>query len=472
MSKMKKLVLLFMVMVLALAFVACGEEETPADNKTTPTTSAGGNQATPTTGAPEDTRDLKGLEVVIADWWTADDYNVPKTTYEEEYWAFQDEMMKAHNYTIVRKNVATWSEMTEQAMLSISTNQPLGSVIVLDSGFVASLLDKGLFADVSDIEEFDFKEDKWNKAVLDVMTVGDAVYGFAGSTEPRTGVFFNMDLFKELGVDAELPYDLQAAGQWTWDEFKKLAKQLTQDTNNDGQNDVYGIASFSSDFFQACLLSNDTDVIVKDEDGNLMVNTSDPAVLEALDWGRSFYDEGLHMPKPEGDDVQWDWFVQAFQEQKTAMRVCEEYNVSSINQYGFKFGFVCFPQGPSAESMISIVRENILVIPKCDATKNIIGDIAYAYNIFTDRAPGAEDDDTAWKGGYEALFTDERAVNETLDYMINKLDQRMTSTILLSDYSKDWVYDIDAGAATPAEQMEAYGSQWQTMVDDFNAKMN
>lgn len=470
MSKMRKIALLLMVMVLAMAFVACGDEEEPAGTGATPTTAAGTPTTAPTDG-PVDDRDLGGLEVVIADWWSGEDYNVPKTTYEEEYWAFQEDMMKTHNYTIVRKNVAGWSEMTEQAMLSISSNNPLGQIIVLDSGFVASLLDKGLFADVSNVEEFDFKEDKWNKAVLEVMTVGDAIYGFAGSTEPRTGVFFNMDLFETLGVDPELPYDLQAGGQWTWDEFKKLAEQLTQDTNNDGQKDVYGIASFSTDFFQACMMSNDTDVIVKDEDGNLMVNTSDPAVLEALDWGRSFYDEGLHMPKPEGDDVEWNWFVQAFQEQKTAMRVCEEYNVSEINQYGFKFGFVCFPQGPSADSMISIVRENILVIPYCDATKNIVGDIAYAYDKFTDRAPGSEDDDSAWRAGYEALFTDERAVSETLDNMINKLEQRMSNTILLSDYVKDWMYDIDAGAATPAEQLETYGSQWQTMVDDFNAKI-
>ncbi len=467
MGKMKKLVLTLMLLALAMAFVACGKDDEPADKPTnTPTTAPTKGEDKPS----EPARDLGGKEIVIADWWTTDDYNVPKTTYEEEYWAYQNQMMKDHKYTIVRKNVAQWEGFSETAMLSITINEPCGHVIVLDSGWVASLMDKGYFADVSDVKEFDFTDDKWNKAVLDVMSVGDAIYGFAGSTEPRTGVFFNMDLFKQLGVDPETPYDLQAQEKWTWDEFKKLAKQLTQDTNNDGVSDVYGIASFSNDFFKACLLSNNTNVITKDSDGNLMVNLEDPKVLEALDWGRSFYDEGLHMPRPEGEDVDWEWFVQAFQEQKTAMRVCEEYNVSTINQYGFKFGFVCFPKGPSADSMISIVRENILVIPQCDATKNIVGDIAYAYNIFTNRAPGYEDDDTAWKGQYEALFADERAVNETLKLMINDLEQKMDETILISDYAWDWLWDIDSGVATPAEQLEAFGSQWETMVGEFNAK--
>ncbi len=466
MSKMKTLVMLLLVMMLSVALVACGDKK---EEKPSPTPTTAPDQNEEPTG-PVDDRDLGGLNVVIADWWSPENYNEPTNTYEEDYWAFQEDMMKAHNYTIGRLKVSEWEPMTETAMLSITTNQPVGQIIVLDSGFVAALLDKGLFADVANIEEFDFKEEKWNQEVIEVMTVGDAIYGFASGLEPRTGVFFNMDLFEQLGVDPELPYDLQAAENWTWEEFEKLCAQLTQDTNNDGQMDVYGIASFSNDFFQACLQSNDTNVIVKGEGGTLVMNTSDPAVLEALDWGRGLYDKGYHMPRPEGDDVAWDWFVQAFEEQKTAMRVCEEYNVSTINQYGFKFGFVCFPQGPSADSMISIVRENILIIPNCDATKDIVDDIAYAYNKFTDRAPGYENDDTAWKGGYESLFVDERAVNETLDLMINELDTNMACTILLSDYVWDWVWDIDSGVATPAEQLEAFGSQWQTMVDDFNAK--
>ncbi len=471
MKSVKRIMLLLVVLVFAFSVVACGDKE---EKKETEPTKAAGDAtqgAQKPTEPAEQVRDLGGKEIVIADWWSGEDYRNPNTTYLEDYWNHQDEMMEKHNYTIVRKSVSSWADMGQDAMLSITNNNPVGDIIVLDSGSVAALLDKGLFADVSVLKEFDFTDDKWNKAVLEVMTVGNAVYGFAGSTEPRTGIFFNMDLFETLGVDPELPYDLQESGEWNWANFKDLCAKLKAagDTNSDGVQDVYPMASFSTDFFPACMVANGTDIIVNNE-GTLSTNLDDPAILEALNWGYSLYEEGYVMPKPEGDDVEWNWFVQAFQEQKTCMRVCEEYEAGSIVNYDFKSGFVCFPYGPSSDgSLISIVRENILIIPSCFDDQRI-ADIAFAYNIFTEDTPGYEDDDSSWKGSYEAMFKDQRAVNETLDLMINKLPQVMRPTILLPDYVNDWIYNIDAGAATAAEQLEAYSSQWQQMVDDFNAK--
>lgn len=468
MKNVKKLMLLLVVLVFAFSVVACGDKDEDDKNSTTPSATQGQNTTKPTEPA-EEVRDLGGKEIVIADWWSTETYRDANTTYLEDYWNHQDEMMKKYNYTIVRKGVSSWGDMGQDAMLSITNGSPIGDIITLDSGSVAALLDKGLFADVSVLKEFDFTDDKWNKAVLEVMTVGNAVYGFAGSTEPRTGVFFNMDLFETLGVDPQLPYDLQESGEWNWANFKDLCSKLKAagDTDSDGVQDVYPIASFSTDFFPACMVANGTDVIVNNE-GTLATNLDDPAILEALNWGYSLYEEGYVMPQPEGSE--WNWFIPAFQEQKTCMRVCEEYEAGTIVNYDFKSGFVCFPYGPSSDgNLVSIVRENILIIPSC-FTDAQIADIAFAYDIFTDDTPGYEDDDSSWKGSYEAMFKDSRAVNETLDLMINELPQVMRPTILLPDYVNDWIWDIDAGAATPAEQLEAYGSQWQQMVDDFNAK--
>lgn len=468
MKNLKKLLLLVAVLAFVFALSGCGENEEKKDPEPT---KAPVTNAPSATEAPVDNRDLGGKKIVLADWWSGEDYRKEDTSYLEDYWAFQDKMMKDHNYTFVREAPYGWGDVQSNAMLSITNGEPYGDIIVLDSSWVASLLDKGLFADVSTLDEFDFTDDKWNKAVLEVMTVGNAVYGFAGSTEPRTGVFFNMDLLEYLGINKELPYDLQAEGNWNWANFKDLCNKIKNagDTNNDGVQDIYPIASFSCDFFPALLVANGTDVIVN-EKGVLSTNLDDPAVLEALDWGVSLYSEGLVMPRPEGDDVKWDWFVQAFQEQKTVMRVCEEYNAGSIKGYDFKAGFVCVPYGPSSEGgLISIVRENILIIPSC-FDKQHISDVAYAYNIFTTDAPGYENDDTVWKGQYETQFSDQRAVNETINLMINKLPQAMRTTILLPDYVNDWLYDVDALVVTPAEQLEAYGSQWQTMCDEFNAK--
>lgn len=481
MKNLKKLLLLVVVLAFVFALVGCGDDKKNESDPTKApeaTKAPEGNKDPEATPTPVDDRNLGGKEIVIADWWSDPEGNNERDTstqYMEDYWDYQDKMMKDHNYTIVRKGPYGWGEVQSNAMLSITNGEPYGDIIVLDSGWVASLLDKGLFADVSALEEFNFSDDKWNQGVRDVMTVGNATYGFAASTEPRTGIFFNMDLFETLGIDKNLPYDLQAEGKWNWEEFEKLCNDILAkgDTDGNGVQDVYPLTGQNTVFYTALMTANNTNVIVKDKDGKLVSNLDDPAVLEALNKGWDWAEQTLFMPAPqpttEGESIPWDWFKQAFQEQQAAMRIEEEYAIGQMQDYGFKVGFVCVPCGPNSDGMVSIIRENVQIIPSC-FDKQHISDIAYAYNVFTSDVPGYEDDDASWKSGYEALFMDSRAVNETLDLMINKLPQVMRTTMLLPEYNDEWIWSIDSGEVSPAEQMEAYGSQWQTMCDDFNAK--
>ena len=76
-----------------------------------------------------------------------------------------------------------------------------------------------------------------------------------------------------------LPYDLQAKGEWTWEALEDLAKRCTRDLDNDGVPDVYGIASFSKDFFRGCVFSNDAKFIGY-EDGKFYNATGEPNFLE------------------------------------------------------------------------------------------------------------------------------------------------------------------------------------------------
>lgn len=490
MSTIKKVLLVVLACVVCLSLVACKKsDENKTDDKKNNTTTAPTNTPEPTKGGettpeptdvPVEKNDFGGASVILADWWSPENWKDPTNSIDEAFWDWQNQLMADNNYTFDRKKCYEWGEVQETATLSITTNEPVGDIIVLDSGWVASLLDKDMFRDVSNMKYFNWDDAKWNQGVKDVMTIGKGIYGFAAGLEPRTGIFFNKDLFKKiLGEDkANYPYELQANGQWNWDNFKNLCKDLTKDLDGDGTPDVYGIASFSNDFFTACLLANATNVVVKNENGELVMNANDSAVLDALNWGRSLYDEGYHMPRPEGDDVQWNWFVQMFQEQRTAMRCCEEYNVSDfcaknddgIAAYPFEYGFVTFPYGPKAGKLLSIDRENVLIIPNCDAVKDKLDVISFAYNNYTDKCQEQLDDPNAWKASYEAQFMDKESM-DTLDLMINKLDQVMNCTILLPDFVWDWVWDIDSGVATPKEQIDTFSGQWQTYVDEFNAKL-
>ena len=68
-------------------------------------------------------------------------------------------------------------------------------------------------------------------AMLESMTLEGQILSIPFATN-NTAVFYRPDLFRQAGV-TELPQN--------WQEFKQVAKKLTQDTNQDGRIDRHGI---------------------------------------------------------------------------------------------------------------------------------------------------------------------------------------------------------------------------------------
>ena len=52
---------------------------------------------------------------------------------------------------------------------------------------------------------------------------------------------YNAAMIDSLGLEA--PESLAEKGEWTWDKFAEYAKACTQDTDGDGNMDVYGYGS-------------------------------------------------------------------------------------------------------------------------------------------------------------------------------------------------------------------------------------
>lgn len=468
MKNAKKLVLSVSVVACMFAAVACG--------KTTPTPTAAPtatpNQTTTTVAPTEAPRDLKGLEVTLLDWWSGEDWDTPNNAYQTAFYEMLHDAEKAHNFKFKRLNAQYgWGDSyIEAATLSITNNKPDGQIITMDNRWIASLLSNGQFLDVSKISTVDWSDSKWNARVKEVMTINGGLYGFAAGTEARTGVFFNKAIFKQNGVDPELPYDLQKSGAWSWDKYLELCKSLTKDTNADGIMDLYAVAGQAYIVAFGALQSNGTFVIEKDSNGLLKVNTTDPNVLDALNFVRKLADLGYFMPTPE--NAEWDWFKTAFYDGKTAMYIEEEWaDTQEIRPKApqLDYGFVGFPYGPALGKQVSIIRENILFVPSCDATKNIAEDIMYAYNWYTSIPDDYKDDDARWKANYDWKFNDERAVDETIRLMVIDLPQYMYAGTLIPDFSDQWCIDLQNGK-TAAQVIEENLATWTTQVNDFNAK--
>lgn len=453
--------------MMASMLTACGgkTEETKADPNVTPTEAAQPEAtATPSPTPTEAPRDLGGITVTVSDWWTTDPNAPPTDTRGEDTLAYREEFQAKHNFTITQVNLGTWQEYQEIVVSSIMAGDPAADVFIMDNRFIAAPLSQGLLYPLNTLESFDFSEEKWNASVKEFMTLGDNIYGMAsGKPEPRLGIFWNKRLFEEAGINPDLPYDLQAKDEWTWQALEDLLKQLTRDTNSDGVMDVYGISSFSVDFFRGCVFSNDAKFI-GNKDGKFYNATTEPNFLEALEWGRSIYDKGYHMPRPE--ESNWDWFISTFLEGKVAMQCAEQYMVSTWNNMEDDWGFVIFPKGPKGE-MMTVFSENVAVMP-VTLEKEQAENIAFAYNLYTNVTPGYEDED--WRANWYSRFRDTRAVDETLPLFYEPKHGTISLTTLVTglDIGAAITYDLDAGAATPVELIERTQGLWQPLLDAAN----
>jgi hypothetical protein len=463
-------VLLILAMCLSM-FTACGGNKTketsnnaePTVEATTPT-----EEATPT-ATEEPAVDLGGMEIVIGDWWSSADPAAPTTAQEEATQAYREEIQAKYNFTIKQVAVAEWGTMQETFTTSTMAEDPAAQVFILAPDWVAQPLANGLVYDLATLENLDFTESKWNPSVLKTLTYGDSVYGMAaGKPEPKLGVYWNKRLFEEAGLDPNLPYDLQASGEWTWSKFEELCKSLTIDSNNDGTIDSYAMASFSADLFKGAITSNDARYIDKDDSGMFINGSKDPKFLEALQWAVSLIQKNYEMPAPA--DANWDWFISAFHDAKVAMQFAEVYKTGTWADMEDDWGFVLCPKGPKANGYEVYFNDNVAVIPS-SYDKETAEKIAFAYNLWTNPTPGYEDDSESWKDGYYTRFRDERAVDETLTMMYD-------SATINTDYAS-FVYGLDLGTiiwdtyalgSTPAEKIEQVADSWQALIDDANKK--
>jgi ABC-type glycerol-3-phosphate transport system substrate-binding protein len=463
-------VLISAMLIFALTACSNGGEVVAPEPTTAPTAPAEdkADDEVPATPTPTpEPRDLKGREVVIADWWTTDPNPEPRNQREEDTLRFREEFMEEYNFTITRKNIGSFGEYTEIVIASIMANDPVADIITMHAEHIAAPLTQGLLYPLDTLESFDFTEEKWNQQIIEMLTMDGHVYGMStGRMEPRLGIFWNKRLFEEAGVDPDLPYDLQAKDEWTWEALEDLARRNTRDTDNDGIPDVYGIASFSKNWFRGCVFSNDAKFIGL-KDGKFYNATSEPNFLQALEYGWSLYEKGYHHPLPDPYDpaTQWQWFLPAFLEGEAAMQCAEQYMVSTYGDMEDDWGFVIFPKGPKGE-MMTAFTENSIVMPVC-LDKERAEDVAFAYNLYTETTPGYEDED--WKAQYYPLFRDARAVEETLPLFYEPKHGIVSLVAMIPgiDYG-DVTYDLDAGALSPAETVEKVQALWQTYIDKAN----
>ena len=221
-----------------------------------------------------------------------------------------------------------------------------------DSPDVVSVVcsDMPTFAVKSLLDPIDGYTDLTNKVYH--QESNDGIYSFNGKHYALTtfaapyAIFFNRTMFKRAGVTA--PDELYKEGNWNWDTFRQTALDMSEDTDQDGFNDVWGFGTWRDDIF---LTANGTDLI-KMEDGYPVLNVTDPKVAKGLQLFQDMFYTDLSIQK-----AHWGWY-EGFRDKKVAM-VFEgaDWQISRLLAEGFEdeIGIVPFPMGPDATEQINYV---------------------------------------------------------------------------------------------------------------------
>jgi ABC-type glycerol-3-phosphate transport system substrate-binding protein len=424
--------------------------------------------------------DVKGMEVIIGNWWADHDVTTekPRNDREERILEQRKKLLQEYGVTIREKAVSDWNGMQQKAVISTMSGKPDAQVFILQPNWAMAMRARGLLAPLNDSKVVNIKNpqpiDKgylmvpFNQPAIDSFTFDGKAYAFSVDVNMNNfqALFFNKRLFREAGIDPNQPYDMQKNGTWTWDNFLALCKRLTRDTNNDGKMDTYALpADLSTEILDAILSSNGATYVDKDPKTGKFVNaTGRPEFLEAVQFAIRLKNEGVLKPRPDGSN--WDWYKSEVIDGKVAMRVDESWVANSdSNELGKMkddWGMVLFPKGPKSTTYRVYSRDNLMVIPatyKPAEVEKILWAVALWYTPVDDN----------WKAGQYSFFRDPRAVDETL---VLARDPKITMIKYFSYINGlergDIAWNIWNPDVQPAQLIESVSQDWNAKIAEAN----
>lgn len=417
---------------------------------------------------------LKGMEIVIGNFWENYDTDTwkPRNEYEEKVLEHRKKIEKEYGVRIREKFVSDWNNIRGDTMRSIMSGNPIAHVVFLEPGWAMMLQRQGLLAPISDSKAVDFtttRPAEWNQDTIKAMTIGGKSYGFSfgrGTSHHAAVLYFNKRLFREAGLDPNLPYDMQKNGTWTWANYIDLCKKLTRDLNNDGTIDTYAMTmDLSTEILDAIASSNGASYIAKDGSGKFVNATSRPEFIEALQFATRLKDEGIMMPRPE--ESNWDWYKSMFLDGKVAIRVEQQYLSGSgdgaeLLHMRDDWGMVMFPKGPKSKDYVVYTDENVMIIPSTFPPAEV-DKILYAVSLWYAVV------DENWKSDFYSRYRDTRAVDETVAYIRNPKQALWKNFKFIPGLERGhiawemWWFD-----GQPAQLVESVSQEWNALINDAN----
>lgn len=186
----------------------------------------------------------------------------------------------------------------EEVVASIVAGSPIIDIwaVRYDSDFL-NAYDADLIQPIEDLKCINLGDTSKFSNFSHKYKIGDKHYAFYPQLygymqiSVHSVLYANKTLLKASGVDIDEIYALQESGKWTWDEFAKVAKKVT-----DASKGVYAIQEDADGYlYRSLMASNNTDYVVL-ENGSLKFNASSTEAKEVMNFYSGLMADGSMNP--------------------------------------------------------------------------------------------------------------------------------------------------------------------------------
>ena len=263
-------------------------------------------------------------------------------------------------------NIINVESIVEDVTSSVLANDPIGDVVSVSWSEYISLLGSGMLQDISEFVT-PYEAEMASKNGIDAGKIFDGVFGISRDTlvYPEMLVFED-SLIKKAGME-KTPLEMFEEGTWTWSNAREYMIKLKEALGED-VTIWTGESAFESKYS-----AGSNGVSYFDNEGNS--NLNDPKLMEAWDFMKGLYDDGiLKMTLDAEGKTTWaqaqsDWEKNGNVVFTTIELWRSDGDISNTDK---EYGFVPFPRSDSIsqeEFVVPVSGGDMYVVPK--GVKNV-----------------------------------------------------------------------------------------------------
>lgn len=279
--------------------------------------------------------DMKGVTITFSKWWN----EVPEEgTQDREKWdANKQRIEKKYNVKLEFVNVG-YGEEVKKLVTSSLAGKAYADVIRTELWNMPQLAQQGLIADLTKFDNFN-DEKRWSAWVRNDGKWAGKQYGVYPATSIARTLWYNKSMIERLNMPD--PYELYKKGQWNWDNFKKIAKAATKDTNGDGKTDIFGLAAAGNEITNYILASNGAAAVKFNKQGKPGYGLDTPEAMKAL----NFMYDIFNVDKIATADDR----TNKFKNGQAAFVLTDFWDVGNFAEMDDEYVMLFFPKGPDAK---------------------------------------------------------------------------------------------------------------------------